>query len=427
MVGARYIRRIIRLAAVFLLSATAQIEAHGADTSTRIFSPRFKTLQTRVADNFMAPPVIRMGTEDRIVVSFDEIGEDNSWLEYRLIHCNADWQPSRLVESEYLDCFNSQRIEDYAFSTNTYVHYVNYRVELPGEDCPILHSGNYLLQVYDPDAPDETLLQTRFKVSEQYVVPRGVYTSRTDRGHNTEWQQVEFTLDGEGFDWGNPYLDIDVRVQQNVDGLSERQIKAPMRVSGETLVYEHLDGLVYPAGNEYRRFESTSNGFAGMHVDSLRYMGSNYHVWLKHDEPRAGRQYSFDRTQHGRFIVREYNSTDSDIGADYITVHFTLDAPEYRGMDVYVDGEFAHNRYDDSNRMTYNRERGAYEAEIPLKQGAYNYRYVARPAGTDGTPSAEAFEGNFHETGNEYSVSVYYRPPGSRGDRLVGSAVIGEP
>jgi hypothetical protein len=74
--------------------------------------------------------------------------------------------------------------------------------------------------------------------------------------------------------------------------------------------------------------------------------------------------------------------------------------------------------------MKYNRAKHAYEAEIPLKQGAYNYRYVARQAGSDAVPTAALIEGNFYETSNEYPVSVYFAPPGSRGDRLVGAATM---
>lgn len=417
-------RKYLSVSLMLLSFCLTAVAADVEDTSVRIFNPRFRTLQTLIPENFMAQPVIRIGTDDRIVISFDEIGEDNSYLEYRLIHCNADWQPSRLVEADYIDGFNSQRIEDYAYSSNTYVHYVNYRIELPDPEAPLLHSGNYLLQVYDPDDPDTVILQTRFKVTEQAMAPEGMALTRTDRGHNTEWQQVQFTLDGAGADWGNPYLDLDVRVGQNLSEAAERRIEAPLRISDGVLVYEHLPSLIFHAGNEYRRFESTSNGFPGLRVDSLRYMGSNYHVWLKHDEPRADREYSFDRTQHGRYIVREYNASDSDIGADYITVHFTLEAPEALGKEVYVDGDFCHGIYDDANRMTYNHATGAYEAQIPLKQGAYNYRYVVRDKGSDKAPDPAYFEGNYYETENEYPVSVYFRPPGSRGDRLVGYGLI---
>ena len=394
------------------------------DTSTRIFNPHFRTLKVQTLDDFMSPPVIRMNTEDRIVINFDEIGETNSYLEFRLIHCNADWQPSRLVESEYIDGFNSQRIEDYAFSTATFVHYTNYRIVLPNDDMKILHSGNYLLQVYDPDEPEQTLLQARFQVSENLVQIGGSLTSRTDKGYNTEWQQLSIDVNGEGLGNYNPYQDIWIEISQNMRDETRRVIKNPLRVSGKNSIYEHLPELIYPASNEYRRFESISNSIAGLHVDSMRYMGSNYHVWLKPDEPRVNKEYSYDVTQHGRFIVREYNSTDSDIGADYVTVHFELESPEYTDSDIFVDGEFTHGIYSDYNRMNYDRERHVYTSEIPLKQGAYNYQYVIRrKEGREGATTSP-IEGNKYETSNEYGIEVFYNPPGARADRLVGYSVI---
>lgn len=394
------------------------------DTSVRIFDKRFKTLKTQVEDNFMSTPVMRMGTNDRLTIKFDEIGEDNSYLEFRLLHCNADWQPSRLVESEYVDGFNSQKIEDYAFSTATYVHYVNYLITIPNEDLQIIHSGNYLLQVYDPDDPDVVLLQTRFQVTENTARIDGNVKTRTDWGHNTEWQQLEFTVDTENSGRLNAFQDLTVIVSQNNRDATRRIIKAPLRISGTQLIYEHLQDLIYPASNEYRRFESVSNNVTGMHVDSLRYMGSNYHVWLKPDAPRVNSQYSYDQTQHGRFMVHEYNATDSDIGADYITVHFMLKTPARLPGEVFIDGEFTNNRFDDFNRMKYDPSERAYKAEIPLKQGSYNYQYVVLPSDGHQLPDPASIEGNKYETGNEYGIAIYYHPPGSRGDRLISYRIL---
>ena len=393
------------------------------DTTTGIFDRRFRTLKTEVEDNFMSPPVIRLGTNDRILVKFDEIGEDNSYLEYRLIHCDADWQPSRLIESEYLEGFNSVRIEDYAYSTATFVHYVNYLIAFPNEDLQIKHSGNYLLQVYDPERPEETLLQTRFQVTENRARIEGKVTSRTDMGHNTYWQQLAFEIDCQGIGEFNPYQDIIVYVTQNDREATKRRIMTPLRVSGDKIIYEHLSDLVFGASNEYRRFESVSNSFPGMRVDSLRYMGSNYHVWLKVDEPRQSASYSYDQTQHGRFLVREYNSTDSDIGADYITVHFLLECPELPAYDIYLDGEFTHDRMDKENQLTYDHRVGGYVAEVPLKQGAYNYQYVTRSRQT-GEISTSTIEGDKYETLNEYGIAVYFRPPGARADRLISYRIL---
>ena len=393
------------------------------DTTTGIFDRRFRTLKTEVEDNFMSPPVIRLGTNDRILVKFDEIGEDNSYLEYRLIHCDADWQPSRLIESEYLEGFNSVRIEDYAYSTATFVHYVNYLIAFPNEELQIKHSGNYLLQVYDPEKPEETLLQTRFQVTENRARIEGNVTSRTDMGHNTYWQQLAFEIDCQGIGELNPYQDIIVYVTQNNREATKRRIMTPLRVSGDKIIYEHLNDLVFGASNEYRRFESVSNSFPGMRVDSLRYMGSNYHVWLKVDEPRQSASYSYDQTQHGRFLVREYNSTDSDIGADYITVHFLLECPELPAYDIYLDGEFTHDRMDKENQLTYDHRVGGYVAEVPLKQGAYNYQYVTRSRQT-GEISTSTIEGDKYETLNEYGIAVYFRPPGARADRLISYRIL---
>lgn len=408
-----------------LMSLFCVMAAHAdTDTRTRIFNRKFMTLKTMADGNFMAPPVIRMNTDDRLIVSFDEIGEDNSFLEYRLLHCDRDWQPSRLIESEYVDGFNSQRIEDYENSYATFVHFVNYRIILPNDDMRILHSGNYLLQVYDPEEPDEVILQTRFQVSESAVSINGTSNSRTDRGHYSTWQQISMEIDTKGLGNINPYQDITVDVTQNMREETRRRLNGPLRVNGQVMVYEHQNDLIFPASNEYRRFESVSNSFAGLHVDSLRYMGSNYHVWLKPDQPRADKQYSYDRTQHGRFLVREYNATDSDLGADYITVNFRLEMDEIPDADIYVDGEFCQGLPDNANRMHYDPTLGAYTASIPLKQGAYNYQYVA--VKHDGKQKADPapVEGNKYETENEYNISVYFRPPGARADRLVGTHTI---
>lgn len=404
------------------LIVASALSGHAMDTREGIFMPKFRTLKVRNVDNFDAMPVIRMGTEDRVEITFDELGDDNSWLEYRLVHCNADWQPSRLLDSEFTDGFNAVKIVDFAQSAATYVHYVNYRIEIPNEQTHLLQSGNYLLQVYDPDEPDNVILQARFQVSENYATVAGIYNARTDRGYNDRYQQLSLAVTADLSDGSNPYQDYKLEIRRNIGDMPVREISVPSRVNGNELIYAHDPQLIFPAGNEYRRFESVSNSFPGMNVDSLKYMGSNYHVWLRPDELRDDAEYVFDRTQHGRYIVREYNATDSNLGADYITVHFMLKADEMPGMEVYVDGEMTHGRYDKSNRMTYSAADGAYVLEMPLKQGAYNYRYVAR----DSDGNIRELDGDKWQTMNQYWVNVWQRRPGQRADRLIGVDVISD-
>lgn len=384
---------------------------------------RLRTLKVSKEDDFMAAPAIRLGSDERISINFDEWAEDYSDLQYRLIHCNSDWKPSRLLESEYLNGFNIADLDDYAYSSNTFVHYVNYRLFIPNDDINPLVSGNYLLEIFERDNPDDIIGAARFSVTEQVAEVRGGSSPRTDRGFKTEWQQLELEVVPTDVRINDAYNDLTILIWQNGDPSSEHKISSPSRIEGSKIIYSHMPELIYRAGNEFRRFECVRTNYNDMHVDSVRFLSRNYHTWLTPDTERASSEYSYDETQQGRYLVREYNSTDSNLGADYVTVHFRLEEPEVLNADVYVAGEFTGWRYDDTTRMRYDYNSGAYELEMPLKQGSYNYRYVAVPRG-GGAPTSSVIEGDKYETRNEYRVQVWYHPAGARAERLISDVLL---
>lgn len=416
----------------------AVFTASARDTFTRIIDPNFSTLKVMVDGDFMSPPVITSGADQRVLISFDEKAEDRSYLRYRLVHCNADWQPSRLIDSEILRGFNYAEVTDYGFSTNTFIHYVNYHITIPSEDMMPLVSGNYLVEVYREDEPEQAVLQVRLSIAEPRVTASGELSVNTDRGTMDRWQQLSLTVDLSEYlrdnRVANPLTDIIVTVERNGDPLSAVTLAPPLRQSGSKLIYDHQPALIFPAWNEYRRFETVNVLSPGMGVDSMRFDGNIYHAWLTPDVPRADRQYFYDSTQHGRFMVRELNATDSDLGADYVMTHFTLLQPEYLDGDVYVQGEMNGYLPTAAWRMTYSPELGGYTLAVPLKQGSYNYRYAVAPkqvAGMEATdlnasliPDPSPVEGDKYQTRNEYLVRVWHRDPMARADRLIGTAVI---
>lgn len=395
-----------------------------ADNATAIINPRFRTLKVMKEGDLMSPPVIRLGSGERISVSFDELADDYTELQYRLIHCNSDWTPSRLMESEYLDGFNEADIEDYAFSQNTFVHYVNYRFTIPSGRMNPLVAGNYLVEVYPRLEPEDVILRARIQVESGSARIGGMASGRTDRGINTEWQQLAMKIVTDPQEVQNPYSDLIVTVTQNCRPETMRVLRRPMRVNGGELVYESLPELIFPAGNEYRRFETVRTDYPGLGIDSVSFSDGVYRAYPNLGETRADRSYVYDSTQHGRFVIDEYNSTDPDLGADYVAVDFRLDFPMIMDGDVYVDGEFTGHNFTEANRMTYNPHTGLHEATIPLKQGSYNYQYVIKRRGGDGKIDPAPVEGNYAETRNEYNVSVYLRRPGSRGDILIGAQTL---
>lgn len=392
------------------------------DTSHGIVDPAFKSLQLRVNGDQLSVPVIALDSGDRIEIVFDELADDRRYMRYELIHCDARWQPENLVDSEFLDGFNVADVDDYDFSRATLMHYVNYRITLPNDQMRFTASGNYVVRVYPEDDPDATILRARFSVSEATMGLSGDVTTRTDIDTNGRHQQVELTVDTRDSGVENIYDDLIVTVTQNGRPETEVIVGHPLRVQGSKAVYEHVRPLIFPAGNEWRRFEIVSTRYPGRGVEAIEYHDPLYHFVLAADEPRAADRYRYDQTQHGRFYIREYDSADSDTEADYAVVHMSLRMPMLRGAEVYVDGEMTGHRLDPSSHMIYNSATGAYELSMLLKQGAYNYQYVVVTDG--GKADAGRLEGNFHETSNEYLVKVYHRPRGTRYDRLVGAAVI---
>lgn len=415
-------RLILSLYAAVIASCAWAMET--VDTSQGVIAPSFHSLQVVFAGSEMGEPVIDLhNPADRVVISFDELSDDRRYMRYSLVHCDALWQPEGLVDSEFLDSFNEGTVEDYDYSQATIVHYVHYTITLPNEQVRITQPGNYLVKVYDESDPEETLLQARFYVSDNTVGIKADVTTRTDIDTNLAHQQLGLTVDTRYLNPEDPFNDLKVVVTQNGRPDTETVIVSPQRLGSREVIYEHLRPLIFPAGNEYRRFETVSTNYPGMGVERIERDAPVYNMMLYADEPRSSKDYLFDRTQHGRYLVRSSDVSDSSTEADYVMTNFTLAMPPLAGYDIFIDGDLTDRRFSPSSRMVYNEASGAYEQSLLLKQGSYNYQYLAVPSGSLKGETGPV-EGNKYQTVNEYTIKVYHRPKGTRFDRLVGYGVV---
>lgn len=405
---------------ILVAALAAVLVASAADTMTGVFDERIKSLQVRLDGNDFAAPVVVLGSSDRIRIDFDHLAEDREYFRYSLQHCDARWQPSGLVDSEFLDGFNEGSIEDYGYSQATVVHYVHYSLTIPNEEVAPTISGNYLLRIYRENEPDEPLLQCRFMVSEQTVPVSAFLTSRTDVDYNKAHQQLEICVDTERAGVEDIYNDLRVVVQQNGRLDSERALLRPLRTSGRKAYFEHTPELIFEGGNEYRRFETVSEYYPGIGVESIDFQNPYRHFYLFVDEPRADKPYLYDQTQHGRYFIRRQGAAESDYEADYGVVHFELDMPQISdGSMIFIDGDFVHRRFDPESEMRFNPVTQRYERAMLLKQGAYNYQYLLVPPGAMRGYTAP-IEGDSYQTDNEYLIKIYHRRRGDRYDRLIG-------
>ena len=407
--------------ALLALSSMAQ---GMVDTREHIYNNSVRSVKVCLASNMYVPPVLMMGSDDRLLVNFDYLDYDVHYLRYSVTHCNANWQPSQLVESEYVSGFNYADIDDYEPSEATYVHYYNYQFALPNADMELLVSGNYLLTVYEQSNPDDILFQTRFSVCEGRVSVFPQVTSRTDVEYNNRYQQLSFDVRYKPNQIKDPYSEFKCVVTQNSRQDNAVMVTRPMMVGVDHVTYDHNRDLIFPAGNEFRRFETVNAHNLNMGVQSIRYYEPMYHATLMVDEPRAEMQYLYDKTQFGRFTIRNAEAYgENSLEADYMITHFTLNtAGKLNGGNVWLYGEFLNGYPASQAMMKYDASSGCYTADILLKQGAYNYMYLWVPDGTS-VGQTGRIEGDHYETVNEYLVMVYDRPMGERYDHLVGYGV----
>ncbi|MBQ8607876.1 MAG: DUF5103 domain-containing protein [Bacteroidaceae bacterium] len=328
--------------------------------------PHIKTLQVKANDNWMAPPVIYLGTNDFIEISFDELTHEYHRYTYQIQHCNADWTVDDLFETDYLAGFNNNVIDDFQNSLNTTMLYTHYRFRLPNPQAQLLISGNYLVSVYGEDDSENPVLQACFSVVSPQVGISANVTGNTDIDTNDSHQQVSFNINYGGMNVVSPQAEFKARVYQNRRADNCVSDIEPSYLLPNQLQYVHNRKLIFEAGNEYRRFEIVNVNDVSPGVEQIRFFDPYYHAVLLPDYPRIN--YSYDQDQDGLYYIRYDMAQDNATEADYLFIHFTLnyDEPLPDG-NFYLNGEFTYDRFSDEFAMTYNEKDHAYESVQLLK------------------------------------------------------------
>lgn len=381
------------------------------------------TLQVTANSQWGTYPIIRLGSNEYLSIEFDYLSEEVfNRLRYKVSHCDASWRKSeRISEIEYLSGFNHNLIDDYELSNNTTVDYTHYNLEIPNKDVNLKISGNYLVEVYDENNPDKILLNACFSVDESVANIGYKISSVTNIDANKEHQQLSLTVN-HSLDIRNPIDELKIVVIQNNRLDTERSGLKPFLISPQKISYEQNLNLIFTAGNEYRRFETSSYRSNGYRVAHLRYNPPYYDMYINRERIRSNGVYSYDQDQNGRFMIRSSDTDYATTEADYFMTIFTLPMAEELPYPIYINGEFTYNSFSDRYRMKYDPVNKEYRLSLLLKQGLYNYQYLTYS--TKGIIDSSALEGNYYETENEYAAYVYYCPVGQYYDRLIATQVF---
>lgn len=386
------------------------------------FSNSIRTLRTFVAERPTAPPIIELSSGEHIAVEFDYLSHEYHRFLYRIEHCDADWNVSEdLFESDYLSGNNGEEpIDQETQSLNTMQQYTHYALRLPNERIGITLAGNYKLTLIDDtEGEPQPVAQAFFTVVNPKVTISATASTDTEIDRNDSHQQLTVRLNFNQLNVREPRKELSIVVLQN-----RRYDNAVIRpnataVAPSALLWEHSRELIFPAGNEYRKFELLSTRRGNFGVDNIRWFDPYYHATLFVDEPR--RNYLYDEDQDGLSVIRTTDGADSDTEADYVFVHFALNTPRRDDGDYYLNGNWTDDRLDAQWRMTYDEASGCYTAAPFLKLGYYSYQYLFVPHEQPGTGFTAPSEGDYYQTENEYTIIAYYRAQGARYEEPVGT------
>lgn len=418
-----------------------------------IYIDDIQSVKFHLDGSLISLPVLYAGQAGQLVISFDDTSEDDfKNYTYSVVHCDADWTPSRLTQLEYIEGFGEERIENFEYSFKAKSIYSHYWALLPNEDMLFTKSGNYLLKVYEDEDEKRLAITRRFLVVDHAVDIVGRSNRPAKVSKSDTHQEIDFKVIHKNFEIRNPQQEIKATVIQNGRWNDAITGLRPLFSRFEEQSFEYQDKIVFPAGKEFRFLDLRGLKFRDPRLISVTESNGLYEAVIEKDKKR-GNGAHFERfdvngnfiienaDERGRLFIQRDNSIGSiqlddgiqiGIGAsdvnfevhnlqsEYVDVLFTLESPgEMFDEDIYIYGGLSDWEFKPAFKMVYNPAIYAYVGKVRLKQGYYDYIYAAVSKET-GLPDFEVTEGDWHETENAYTVLIYYRPFGSRYDQLIG-------
>lgn len=367
----------------------------------------------------LSDPVIELNSGNSLEMRFDWMDTESESIQYKIIHCDRNWQASDLLPNQYLDGFQTGYINEMDFSFNTWVPFVSYSFAIPNRDTQFKISGNYVLQAFLRDQPDTPLFTYRFIITETNYLATTLVKRSDIVQERSRLQEVDCSLITNN-SLLNPLITIQARVLQNFRWDNASKLLKPKFIRGSELIFDYTKESSFEAGNEYRFINMKSNTYYSSNVAGFDDSKDTNRLIMEAEINREQLGYSFMEDINGKYLIKNDDGLTSYTDADYLWVDFTLPFPQgpIALGNFYINGSFALNPYDKKYRLNYDHAKKAYTIRLLLKQGYYNYQFLLlQDSYKHGTP--DYIEGSYYETENEYTTIFYYNDVRLNADRVI--------
>ena len=89
------------------------------------YKPYLKTVQLHESSFDANPAILQFNGAEQLELSFDDLEADKKNYSISFVHCSANWEPSNLMNSEFMNGFYEANFLNYNYSTNTIQKYTH--------------------------------------------------------------------------------------------------------------------------------------------------------------------------------------------------------------------------------------------------------------------------------------------------------------
>ena len=382
-------------------------------SGVRSIELRHDGLDDRRDSRIPACVVCKLDGNEQLTLNFDILDADQESLYYSFSHYDADWQPSELMEMEFVQGLNKVYAAERAqLSFNTTMPYIHYSMTI--DTSPLTASGNYMVEIHDA-TDDHLILSEPLWLTED----KCGLSVNVDKGEAD--QHVSLAIRWPNHGLTRPETELHVSVWQNKRLDDIRHAEAPTFVRPDDITYQQLPEFSFCGGREWRWLDTRSIRLLGISDSKIDFIGDIYHYEMAPDRPDRAYSYREDFNGGQWIESRDRRDDDPDIVADYAMAHFsfTPDDPSLlQSHDFFVIGDATGWLPTPANKLTPNGQQLI--GQQLVKQGLHNYLYVARPkSARHDAPQMTDSEGCYGLTENDYHIAIYARRPGDTYDHLI--------
>ena len=171
--------------------------------------------------------------------------------------------------------------------------YTHYSLRIPNENISLKLSGNYKLTVYNDEGDEPVpVLTACFSLVEPGVGIGATVSTNTDIDFNKSHQQVDFSVNYGLVKVIDPHRELKTVVMQNRRWDNCVVNPKPNIQAANKIEFTHNRQLIFPAGNEYHKFEILDVHIPTLNVDRMEWFDPYYHATLYPNQ--TARNYLYD-------------------------------------------------------------------------------------------------------------------------------------